>query len=499
VFPNGVPPMKRSLSFAGLLLGLCAVTGVALAGHDGSRESHGAPAPAGSGTFRPPPPARSAPSFSRPSNPVTEHFERPSVVEERHAPPVASSASVLPSVNAPNHARTVTEFHAPPPSAPARTEPKEDFLGMHGEERTVRPVAPTHFAPTTLPSTVTHPTVLTPFKPATGPARFSSLPDPGGKPARGLRPALAPRWQAASGKYSNQFSHWSQTNSPRIAAFQASRAARWNQIALHRTGASWRGQFHTPQYRQWRHDFWDFRRSRAEEIWLATQGLYGSLFDDYWWSSCWWRHRPWSVAADFPPWWWWSTPGWADEVAFFGPDLGAGPIPYDPGTNVFYDGNTYDVDGNDDGSAADAGQQVIDLSNVPVDDYPVPEPAPEGQPQEWLPLGAWALTQQEQGDAVMYFQLSVDRNGVIGGGYKNALTGDEQPVVGRLDKRSQRLAWHIANNTQTVFETGLSSLNYDVAGVFVHFGPNQTQNWMMVRLPSPDLPPGPATIPPDTN
>ena len=450
--------------------------------------------------------------------------ERPTVREERHAPPSYGSGTVLPSVTAPYHP-PANEFRAPtsgfraptneprPPAnefraptnefraptnetrKPANQQAVEDFLGMRGDERGARSNGPAH-----VPSpTITHGPELTPFRPGIASSHITTLPNPPGRAERGPRPPLAPRWQAASTAHATQFSHWRQTNSAGIASFQATRATRWNQIQSHATGASWRGQFRTAPYRQWRHNVWDFRRGRAGEIWLATNGLYNNLFDNHWWSTCWWRRRPWVEVVNVSPWWWWATPTWADEAAFYGPDLGQAPIPYDPGTNAFYDGNTYDVDGNDQGNAADTAQGAIDLANPPVNDYPVPEPAPEGQQQEWLPLGSWALSQQEQGDAVLYFQLSVDRDGLIGGGYKNALTGDEQPIVGRLDKRSQRLAWHIADNPQTVFETGLSSLNYDVAGVFVHFGTNQTQNWLLVRLPSPDAPPGPVAVPPDGN
>ena len=149
------------------------------------------------------------------------------------------------------------------------------------------------------------------------------------------------------------------------------------------------------------------------------------------------------------------------------------------------------LDGQDDGSAVDAREQAAGLAGPPVDndDIPVPEPPADGQQAEWLSLGAWALTQQEQGDPVMFFQISVNRDGIVAGGYKNALTGDEQPIVGRLDRKTQRVAWHINNAPQTVFETGLSDLNYDVASVFVHFGAAQTQTWLLVRLPSPATPP----------
>ncbi|MEI9896753.1 MAG: hypothetical protein WDN28_23555 [Chthoniobacter sp.] len=74
----------------------------------------------------------------------------------------------------------------------------------------------------------------------------------------------------------------------------------------------------------------------------------------------------------------------------------------------------------------------------------------------------------------------MDKNGLIGGAYKNVMTGDEQPIVGQLDRKTQRIAWHVGNATQTVYETGFSSLQNDVLSVFVHFGEAQTQTWLLV-------------------
>ena len=95
----------------------------------------------------------------------------------------------------------------------------------------------------------------------------------------------------------------------------------------------------------------------------------------------------------------------------------------------------------------------------------------------------------------MFVQLSIDKDGLVAGAYKNIMTGDELPIIGRLDKRTQRVAWHFGEATQTVYETGLSSLQNDVATVFVHFGENQTQTWLLVRLPSPEIPPGTVKLP----
>lgn len=162
---------------------------------------------------------------------------------------------------------------------------------------------------------------------------------------------------------------------------------------------------------------------------------------------------------------------------------------------MIYEGDTYYVNGKASGSATQARQAAAQLATPEVQEIPIPEPAVEGQPQSWMPLGVWALTQQEQGDANMFMQISVDKNGIVAGAYKNVMTGDEEPIVGQLDKKSQRIAWHVGQATQTVYETGFSSLENDVASVFVHFGENSTQTWLLVRLPSPEIPPGTVKIP----
>jgi hypothetical protein len=95
----------------------------------------------------------------------------------------------------------------------------------------------------------------------------------------------------------------------------------------------------------------------------------------------------------------------------------------------------------------------------------------------------------------MFMQLSVNRDGIVAGAYKNILTGDEQPIVGKVDLNTQRMAWHVGDATQTVYETGLTSLDKDVASVFIHLGAEGTQTWLLVKLPSPEMPPGPEQAP----
>ena len=96
-------------------------------------------------------------------------------------------------------------------------------------------------------------------------------------------------------------------------------------------------------------------------------------------------------------------------------------------------------------------------------------PPEDGKQAEYLPLGVWAMVQEEKGDAYMFFQISIDKNGVVTGAFKNLLSGETSPISGQVDKKTQRVAWKIGSNN-TVIETGLQNLTQDVASCLVHFG-----------------------------
>ena len=70
------------------------------------------------------------------------------------------------------------------------------------------------------------------------------------------------------------------------------------------------------------------------------------------------------------------------------------------------------------------------------------KPAKLSQQPEWLPLGVWALAhQEEKGEAYIFFQLSIDKDGVVRGAYQNILSGEKSPISGQVDKETQRVAW----------------------------------------------------------
>jgi hypothetical protein len=109
-------------------------------------------------------------------------------------------------------------------------------------------------------------------------------------------------------------------------------------------------------------------------------------------------------------------------------------------------------------------------------------------------MGVWALVQERQGDAVMFFQISVSKQGLIRGAYANVVSGEELPIVGQVDKKTQRAAWHIGDEKEKVFEAGVANLAEREASCLVHMAPGEMQNWLLVRLESPNLPNRPVEV-----
>jgi hypothetical protein len=151
------------------------------------------------------------------------------------------------------------------------------------------------------------------------------------------------------------------------------------------------------------------------------------------------------------------------------------------------------VNGKEYGSAEKYYQEADSLATS------VPKMTEEQEEQmEWLPLGVFALTKEGVSASSMYLQLAVSKNGVIAGTFYNESTGVTHPVEGMVDEKTQRAVWKAADGTNPnlVMECGMYNLTQDQAPVLVHFGPEQTQNALLVRLeeserPEPQAPGGP--------
>ncbi|MBV8274286.1 MAG: hypothetical protein JO170_03350 [Verrucomicrobia bacterium] len=322
--------------------------------------------------------------------------------------------------------------------------------------------------------------------------------------------------------------NWSGQHQGKLADFQANRANDWNKISQFRNKQDVADSFNRPQWNDYKNNVQNYRDNRATEVTNNIQNSFDNHFSSNWWKDYGkysgrdygkyaryadkygrYDDKYWNSADKY---WWWSTAAYATAAAWLYADDSAGSDDYsnsgsygsgnsgsydydgsgnyDYGVNVVYQGDDVYVDGKRTASAKEYSQQAIDLANTSEEQPPPPMPPAEGEQSEYLPLGVWAFVQEEKGDAYMFFQISIDKNGVVSGAYENLLSAEKSPISGQVDKKTQRVAWKIGSEGGTVIETGLQNLTQDVASCLVHFDTDTTQTWLLVRLKDPAKPSG---------
>ena len=190
---------------------------------------------------------------------------------------------------------------------------------------------------------------------------------------------------------------------------------------------------------------------------------------------------------------WSNNPGWAAmritrpyrwaTWAALGGWIGYGavePTTYAYGESVYYEGDqVYYGD-----QAVATADQYAEQADAIAASGSETKPASA----EWLPLGVFAITQDNQASGVeptLFMQLAISKEGVITGTLNNTATNQAQTIEGMADKKSQRVAWGIAGQKRPIMETGIANLTQDSTPALIHFADGQTQQWLMVRLPEP--------------
>ena len=199
------------------------------------------------------------------------------------------------------------------------------------------------------------------------------------------------------------------------------------------------------------------------------------------WGHGWWAGHPWAwypagyAAAD-----WasaiWLTADWADAAAW----IGAQPqyYSYNYGNDIVYDNGSVYYSGQDAGTAQQYYQEAVNLASTGGT-------AAATDKSQWLPLGVFGLMPEGKKTPDMIFQLSVDKQGVIRGNYYDQVTQTNLPVTGQVDKKNQRAAWTVGGGKGIVVETGLYNLTQDDSTALVHYGPDKTQQEVLVRMQQP--------------
>jgi hypothetical protein len=178
----------------------------------------------------------------------------------------------------------------------------------------------------------------------------------------------------------------------------------------------------------------------------------------------------------------WAAATWDYLNGWFGYD-DVDPFYYDYGNNVSYQDDSVVVNGQDAGTPDEYYEQASDLASTGA------EAQTTDDKDQWLPLGVFAMSHEQQTKANLILQLAVNKAGVIRGNYTAKMTNHTQPVQGSVDKKTQRAAWTIGDNKANVIETGIYNLTKDQAPCLVHFGKDKTEQWLLVRLKNDDSSP----------
>jgi hypothetical protein len=215
--------------------------------------------------------------------------------------------------------------------------------------------------------------------------------------------------------------------------------------------------------------------------WAAANGAYTrwNAFTPGWigrYPGAWWPGK-WAVWGTA-----WALATWPYASAYCG--CSGEPAYYDYGGNVAYeDGQVY-VDDQPVATAEEYYQQADQIAAS----------GEQSANEDWMPLGVFAVIAEEgqtQTDKVV--QLAINRDGVIRGNFQDVMTDAVTPIVGAVDKTSQRVSLKLEGNDALIVETGLYNLTNDEVPVLVHFSPDRQEGRVLIRLKQPESEPATTT------
>jgi hypothetical protein len=196
--------------------------------------------------------------------------------------------------------------------------------------------------------------------------------------------------------------------------------------------------------------------------WNMYNGAWYGAYPGAWYCAAWGANAAWNYAT-------WDSLG--SYMSYYP----AEPVYYNYGNNVTYDDDNVYMDGNSVGTSAEYYSQASQIATTGAE-------ADAPSDGNWLPLGVFSLTKPEQPSDNLMLQLAVNKDGILRGNYTDTTSKTTQVVQGAVDKKTQRVAFTVGDNKDTVVETGLYNLTKDEAPALMHFGKDRTEQWLLVRM-----------------
>ena len=176
---------------------------------------------------------------------------------------------------------------------------------------------------------------------------------------------------------------------------------------------------------------------------------------------------------------WWRPAAWATVGSWVAWNWGR-PVLYDyePGGYIYYDDNQVYVEGEYYSTAQEYAEQADEIVSE------VPQTVAD-QDVEFLPLGVFAVTSEAGDPTNQFIQLAITKDGIISGTFQNSVLNDVQPLEGKVDQKSQRAIFRVIGKEWPIFETGMYNLVQKETAFLIHFGPNDTKHFLLVRVEEP--------------
>ena len=194
--------------------------------------------------------------------------------------------------------------------------------------------------------------------------------------------------------------------------------------------------------------------------WGAFTGGWWGRYPGTWWPGKWavgataWAIASWATAGSYC--------GCTGEPCYY--DYGGDAIAYEDGTVYYGDQPVATEEQYYDQASqiADAGQNTTN--------------------GDWLPLGVFGIIAEGQTTTDKLVQLALNKDGTIRGNYQDMISDKVTPIVGSVDKATQRVALRIEGNKLLVAETGLYNLTNDEVPILIHFGKDRHETRTLIRL-----------------
>ncbi len=172
---------------------------------------------------------------------------------------------------------------------------------------------------------------------------------------------------------------------------------------------------------------------------------------------------------------WWGASTWLELAKLFAFPESTDAFAYVYDQNLTFKNDVIYVNGRAIGSYDDYIASARQLAKSRATG-----PAPNDR---WIPLGTFALSTREKNPQSMHaIQLVTDGLGNLEGIYANWENGTVQPIQGRVDMATQRVAFDIGGRNNVTLECGLTNLTEDKLRVWAHLPGSHSQTWLLVRM-----------------